>query len=103
MGFGAEVPELRGDRLGAVGLAEWRGRDAGQFDLLGDDGFAAFAEPGGTGQDVFDLSAAGDYVVVCFIPVGSTPEAIAEAEASGVEVEGPPHFTQGMFQEFTVE
>lgn len=64
---------------------------------------AAFAEPGSAGQDIFDLSAPGDYVVVCFITVGTTAEALAEAEATGVEPEGPPHFTQGMFQEFTVE
>jgi hypothetical protein len=40
-----------------------------------------------------DLTA-GEYAAVCFIPVGSVDE---ETEA-----DGPPHFTQGMKQEFTV-
>jgi hypothetical protein len=52
-----------------------------------------FAEPGDSGYLVADLEA-GDYVAVCFIPVGATPE--------NEEGSGPPHFTQGMVTEFTV-
>lgn len=63
----------------------------------------AFAEPAGNGYAVADLEA-GEYAVVCFVPVGSTLEAVAAAEESGEEPEGgPPHFTQGMLTEFTVE
>jgi hypothetical protein len=50
----------------------------------------AFAPAGETSATLADLDA-GEYLAVCFIPVGS-PE---------VE-DGPPHFTEGMKQEFTV-
>jgi hypothetical protein len=60
------------------------------------------AVPGGTDHSFVDLEP-GRYGAVCFYPVGSTPEAIAAAEASGQEIDGPPHVTQGMFAEFTVE
>jgi hypothetical protein len=63
---------------------------------------AAFAVPGATGSSSMTLEP-GRYAVVCFIPVGLTPEAAAEAEASGTEPEGAPHFTEGMVTEFTVE
>ncbi len=62
-----------------------------------------FAEPGGNDNAIAELEA-GEYAMVCFIPVGTTPEAAAAAEESGEEPEGgPPHFTQGMLAEFTVE
>jgi hypothetical protein len=55
---------------------------------------------GGTGGDpgdedyvVADLTA-GDYMAICFISVGTTGE--------DHEGDGPPHFTKGMRQEFTV-
>ena len=54
----------------------------------------AFAEPGDSEYVIADLTA-GEYIALCFIPVGSTPEA-------GEDVDGPPHFTQGMRVEFTV-
>ena len=50
---------------------------------------AAFAEPGQEGGTLTDLDP-GAYGLVCFIPVGGGEE-------------GPPHFTEGMFTEFTVE
>ena len=50
---------------------------------------AAFAPPGGEGSALAEL-APGDYAMVCFIPVGGGED-------------GPPHFTEGMIQEFTVE
>jgi hypothetical protein len=53
-----------------------------------------FAPPGESEYVVNDLEA-GDYIAVCFIPVGATPE--------NEEGTGPPHFTQGMVAEFTVE
>ncbi|MGH9188090.1 MAG: hypothetical protein ACRD0U_20150, partial [Acidimicrobiales bacterium] len=46
-------------------------------------------DPGKRSSTVFDLEA-GDYVAVCFLPVGGSGD-------------GPPHFTEGMFTEFSVE
>ena len=40
-------------------------------------------------------------MIVCFLPVGATPDNM-EALESG-ELQGPPHFTEGMVEEFTVE
>jgi uncharacterized cupredoxin-like copper-binding protein len=45
----------------------------------------------------------GEYAMVCFIPVGSTPEAEAAAEAAKQEIQGPPHYTRGMKSEFTIK
>jgi hypothetical protein len=56
-----------------------------QVEFLG----AAFAPPGGEGAALADLEP-GEYAMICFIPVGGAED-------------GPPHFTQGMIQEFTVE
>jgi plastocyanin len=54
-----------------------------------------FAMPGSEDTSVIDLEP-GDYLMVCFIPVGSTPDA---GDHGG---SGPPHFTKGMKHEFTV-
>ncbi len=54
---------------------------------------ATFAMPGGSDTGSWNLSEPGRYVVVCFIPLGTT---------ANNEGDGPPHFTQGMFHEFTV-
>lgn len=61
-----------------------------------------FAPPDATDQTFADLEP-GRYGALCFLPVGSTPEAVAAAEESGEEIDAPPHFTQGMLTEFTVE
>lgn len=50
---------------------------------------ATFAPPGGEGSTLAELEA-GDYAMVCFIPVGGAED-------------GPPHFAEGMIQEFAVE
>lgn len=50
---------------------------------------ATFAPPGASSATFIDLEA-GDYVMACFIPVGGGEE-------------GRPHFSEGMFAEFTVE
>lgn len=55
-----------------------------------------FAAPGQGSTMYTDLDA-GRYVMLCFIPQGST--SFEEAETA----DGPPHFTQGMVAEFTVE
>jgi hypothetical protein len=56
----------------------------------------AFAPPGEASTMYAELDP-GRYVAICFIPTGATSfENIETAE-------GPPHFTQGMVEEFTVE
>ena len=54
---------------------------------------ATFASPGDSDVGSWNLETPGNYAVVCFIPVGSVGE---------TEGDGPPHFTEGMVQEFTV-
>src|SRR5688500_18802284 len=55
---------------------------------------ASFGAPGEEGvYSVADLTP-GDYLAICFIPVGTV-----DAET---RVDGPPHFTQGMKTEFRV-
>jgi len=66
-----------------LALPEEEAMEKGQF--VG----AAFAPPGEKGLALADLEP-GSYAMVCFIPVGGGEE-------------GPPHFTQGMLQEFSVE
>ena len=43
-----------------------------------------------------DVTKPGRYVALCFVPVGTTPEATSEPE-------GPPHAMQGMVLEFEVK
>ncbi|MEJ7722307.1 MAG: hypothetical protein WKF58_18585 [Ilumatobacteraceae bacterium] len=57
--------------------------------------------PGETGHTVVDLTA-GDYLAICFIPVGTTPEKMSEMEGQEGPPEGKPHFLEGMQLEFTV-
>ncbi len=54
---------------------------------------AGFAPPGESSTVSLNLTEPGRYAIVCFIPVGTVGDA---------QGEGPPHFTQGMIQEFTV-
>lgn len=70
-----------------------------------------FAAPGTVGGTVVDLTP-GDYIGVCFIPEGTTQEAMDQMAAAGsapagsgptdTAPEGPPHFALGMHVEFTV-
>lgn len=62
---------------------------------------AVFAMPGAEAWSTVDLEV-GRYAVLCFIPVGTTPEAAEQMEATGAEPDGPPHFSQGMVHELTV-
>jgi hypothetical protein len=55
---------------------------------------AAFAPAGETSSAAADLRA-GDFVMVCFVPVGSD----ASAEQVG---DGPPHCEEGMWTCFSV-
>jgi uncharacterized cupredoxin-like copper-binding protein len=63
---------------------------------------AAFVKPGSTAGSTIAIDKPGKYVMLCFIPLGTTPEALQKAIESGTEPDGPPHFTQGMKAEFTV-
>ena len=92
---------------------EIAGLPEGEFGALfpGEPAAVLVAPPGGAPQ----IPAVGDgsftepgrYVVFCFIPTGADPEEYLAAASSGEgppQVEGgPPHFTQGMYGEFTVE
>jgi hypothetical protein len=55
---------------------------------------AAFAEPGGSDTVFLRMEEAGRYGAACFVPQGTTHD---------TEGSGPPHFTLGMFAEFSVE
>lgn len=57
-----------------------------------------FAAPGETDRQILTLTEEGRYGIVCLVPAGSTAAAIE----SGVEPDGPPHFTEGMFVELVV-
>jgi hypothetical protein len=57
----------------------------------------AFAPPGETGASVVDL-ASGEYLAICFVPTGATPEVLA----AGPPPDAEPHFAHGMRHEFTV-
>ena len=77
------------------------------FELPEEEAFAkitmpgsSFAAPGEADTLFVDLEP-GRYVIACFLPVGATPDNM-EALESG-ELQGPPHFTQGMLEEFTIE
>jgi hypothetical protein len=64
-------------------LPDDQGEDMTEF--LGE----AFAPPGEEGSALATLTP-GSYAMICFIPVGGSED-------------GPPHFTEGMLHEFTVE
>jgi len=61
------------------------------------------ANPGETAQGEVVADQPGDYMMICFFPVGMTeiPEGTPGPDAS-LPI-GPPHFTQGMLAEFTVQ
>lgn len=58
----------------------------------------AFASPGNFDVGVQDWEA-GEHILICFLPVGATPEAFE----SGEEPQGEPHFARGMRHEFVVQ
>jgi hypothetical protein len=57
-------------------------------------GTNAFAAPGEEDYTIADLEP-GDYVALCFVPVGAT-------STDGPPPDGPPHAMEGMYAEFTV-
>lgn len=58
---------------------------------------AAIATPGESASAVLDL-APGDYIAVCFVPTGTTPDVVA----AGPPPDAEPHLAHGMRHEFTV-
>ena len=58
-----------------------------------------FAIPGQSDLALVNFKRTGNYVAACFVPVGSTDEAAAEAAD---EAGAPPHFIEGMAAEFEV-
>jgi hypothetical protein len=64
----------------------------------------AFGPPGAESYAVGDLTP-GEYLAICFLPKGATPEVMAQMEGPESSLPpgaGPPHFTEGMLFEFTV-
>jgi hypothetical protein len=59
---------------------------------------AVVAAPGESDRQIITFTEPGRYGIIDLLPVGSTPEAME----AGSELDGAPHFTQGMFAEFTV-
>lgn len=93
--------------LEILGEGEEAGRT--QVAVLG----VAVAPPGQAAQSGVAVGDAGDYAVVCFIPVGTTPGGSGGPGGSGRSdgsggpgasgaPGGPPHFVRGMITEFTV-
>jgi uncharacterized cupredoxin-like copper-binding protein len=74
-----------------------------QLEQLPDDQFEqqasfigiAFAAPGEETSTYVEFTEPGRYIVVCFIPEGTT--------APDTEGTGPPHYTLGMVDEFVVQ
>jgi hypothetical protein len=62
------------------------------------------AEAGQTAPDMLTATDPGEYLMVCFIPQGMTTIPSLDPNASGPPDlgDGPPHFTLGMLQEFTI-
>jgi hypothetical protein len=60
----------------------------------------AFGAPGDSDTLFADLET-GRYAIICFLPVGATPDNM-EALESGELDDAPPHFAEGMIREFTV-
>lgn len=65
----------------------------------------AMAAPGATAPETLTADQPGQYLMVCFIPQGTTSIPSMAPDASGPPQglgDGPPHFTLGMLREFTI-
>lgn len=79
--------------------------------LGGPPAFVIIAAPEEDGTAVVGdgtLQQPGRYVFACFIPIGADPQEFMDAAQQSVDEApvvggGPPHFSQGMFAEATVE
>jgi plastocyanin len=76
-------------------------------EMVQQTGFA-IADPGEDAEETVTVAEAGNYAMLCFIPVGTTsipegtPPPSGEPMPSGVG-SGPPHFTVGMVKQFNVQ
>ena len=76
-------------------------------EMIQHTGFA-LAAPGEDAEETVTVAEAGNYAMLCFIPVGTTsipegtPPPSGEPMPSGIG-SGPPHFTVGMVKQFTVQ
>jgi plastocyanin len=67
---------------------------------------AAIAGPAETAPTTLTVAEPGEYLMVCFIPQGTTSLPSLDPNASAPPTglgDGPPHFTLGMAAEFTVQ
>lgn len=65
----------------------------------------AIATPGTTAPETLTANQPGQYLMVCFIPQGTSSIPSMAPDASGPPAglgDGPPHFTLGMLREFTI-
>ena len=65
----------------------------------------AMAGPGEAAAEAVSATEPGQYLMVCFIPQGTMSIPSQAPDASGPPTglgDGPPHFTLGMAQEFTI-
>lgn len=60
-----------------------------------------FAAPGQTAEGVLTLTQEGEYIALCFVPQGMTEIPTESTDPSSIP-SGPPHFSLGMVQPFTV-
>jgi plastocyanin len=75
-------------------------------ELVQQVGFA-IADPGEDAEETVTLAEAGNYGMLCFIPIGTTSVPEGTPPPSGAPLpsgigSGPPHFTAGMIKQFTV-
>ena len=76
-------------------------------EMIQHTGFA-LAAPGEDAEETVTVAEAGNYAMLCFIPVGTTsipegtPPPSGEPMPSGIG-SGPPHFTVGMVKQFAVQ
>lgn len=65
----------------------------------------AIAAPGTTAPETLTADQPGQYLMICFIPQGTSSIPSMAPDASGPPTglgDGPPHFTLGMLREFTI-
>jgi uncharacterized cupredoxin-like copper-binding protein len=60
------------------------------------------AEPGKDAEGTVTADKAGEYLMICFVPVGMTALPSGEPDPSAEPPAGEPHFVKGMLHELTV-
>lgn len=104
---GAELHELVVARKNDGVTQSWEellqmpDEEALQYVSLVGDGMPLFAAPGETAPTTLTIAQEGEYIALCFVPQGMTELPTASTDPSSIP-SGPPHFTLGMIQTFTV-